>query len=131
MKRLFSKPSKNASATGKSSTLEMAGRTAPLPAAMTGLQPNYVVPPVPHPNPHEHIVLLASDHGLLMRPHRAGLSPASYVRVSWGKTANIVELPSDGGSSSVDWNEGVVIYGIVGLMTLFNGNKRSSPAHPW
>lgn len=122
MKRLFSKPSKNASATGKSSTLAMAGRTAPLPAAMTGLQPNYVVPPVPHPNPHEHIVLLASDHGLLMRPHRAGLSPASYVRVSWGKTANIVELPSDGGSSSVDWNEGVVIYGIVGLMTLFNAS---------
>lgn len=98
------------------------GRTAAHPAAATGLQPNYVVPPVPHPNPHEHIVLLASEYGLLMRPHHAGLYPASYVRVTWGKTANIVELPSDGGSPPVDWKEGVVIYGIVGLMTLFNAS---------
>ncbi|KAG1770369.1 SacI homology domain-containing protein [Suillus placidus] len=128
MKRLFSKSSKThatPSSAAKSSVPEppMAGRTAALPAATTGLQPNYVVPPVPHPNPHEHIALLASDDGLLMRPHRAGLPyPASYVRVSWGKTANIAELPSNGGSPSVDWKEGVVIYGIVGLMTLFNAS---------
>lgn len=92
-------------------------------APTTGLQPNYVVPPVPHPNPHEYIVLIASEDGLLMRPHRAGLPyPTSYVRVSWGKTANIAELPSDGRSTSVDWKEGVVIYGIVGLITLFNAS---------
>lgn len=99
------------------------GRTAALLTATTGLQPNYIVPPVPHPNPHEHIAMLASEDGLLMRPHRAGLPhPASYVRVSWGKTANIAELPSDGGSPSVDWKESVVIYGIVGLMTLFDAS---------
>ncbi|KAG2349544.1 hypothetical protein BDR05DRAFT_1020563 [Suillus weaverae] len=128
MKRLFSKSSKThatPSSAAKSSAPEppTAGRTAALPPATTGLQPNYVVPPVPHPNPHEHIALLASEDGLLMRPHRAGLPyPASYVRVSWGKTANIAELPSNGGSPSVDWKEGVVIYGIVGLMTLFNAS---------
>lgn len=110
----------------------MAGRTATaLPAATTaGLQPNYVVPPVPHPNPHEHITLLASEDGLLMRPHCAELPyPVSYVRVSWGKTTHIAELPSDRGRPSVDWKEGVVIYGIVGLMTLLNGNKTSSSVH--
>ncbi|KAG2158469.1 phosphoinositide polyphosphatase [Suillus bovinus] len=129
MKHLFSKSSKNATATRssvKASAPEppMAGRTAALPAATVGLQPNYVVPPVPHPSPHEHITLLASEDGLLMRPHRAGLPhPASYVRVSWGKTTHIAELPSDHrGGIPVDWKEGVVIYGIVGLMTLFDAS---------
>ncbi|KAG1877755.1 SacI homology domain-containing protein [Suillus subalutaceus] len=106
MKRLFSKSSKNATSSVKTST--------PAELPMAGL---------PHLNPHEHIALLASEDGLLMRPHRAGPPyPASYVRVSWGKTANIAELPSDGGSPSVDWKESVVIYGIVGLMTLFNAS---------
>ncbi|KAG1903754.1 phosphoinositide polyphosphatase [Suillus fuscotomentosus] len=128
MKRLFSKSSKNATpSSAKYSAPEppMAGRTATaLPTATTaGLQPNYVVPPVPHPNPHEHITLLASEDGLLMRPHCAGLPyPVSYVRVSWGKTTHIAELPSDRGRPSVDWKEGVVIYGIVGLMALFNAS---------
>ncbi|KAG2157447.1 SacI homology domain-containing protein [Suillus clintonianus] len=125
MKRLFSKPSKNSSP-ARSSAPEppmATSRTAAPPATTTGLQPNFVVPPVPHPNPHEHIALLASEDGLLMRPHRAGLPyPASYVRVSWGKTADIVELPSDGGSPLVDWKESVIVYGVVGLMTLFNAS---------
>ncbi|KAG1756423.1 phosphoinositide polyphosphatase [Suillus paluster] len=122
MKHLFSKPSKNANpAKLKSPAPEppIVSRTAALPATTIGLQPSYVVPPVPHPNPHEHIALLASEDGLLMRPHGAGLPhPASHVRISWGKTVDIAELPSDG----VDWEESAVVYGIVGLMSLFNAS---------
>ncbi|KAG0705071.1 SacI homology domain-containing protein [Suillus ampliporus] len=124
MKRLFSKSSKNASSV-KSSAPEppIAGRTAAHPVMTVGLQPSFIVPPVPHPNPHEYIALLASEDGLLMRPHGAGPPyPASHVRVSWGKTTDIAELPSDGESSSVDWKESVIVYGIVGLMTLFNAS---------
>lgn len=105
-------------------------RSTTLLPAKTGLQPGFMVPPVPHPHPHEYIALLASEDGLLIRPHNGGtgppLNPASYVRVSWGKAANIAELPSSGGGPSVDWKESVVVYGIVGLMSLFNGNKTSS-----
>ena len=106
------------------------GRSTTLLPAKAGLQPGFVVPPVPHPHPHEYIALLASEDGLLIRPHDGGtgppLNPASHVRVSWGKAANITELLSSDGGPSVDWKESVIVYGIVGLMSLFNGNKTSS-----
>ena len=129
MKRLFSKISKNSAGSAKPSAPEPPPIASTL-TAKTGLQPSYVVPPVPHPNPHEHIALLASEDGLLIRPHvgtESGLPhPASHVRLSWSKTVDIAELPSDGGDRHIDWKESVIVYGIVGLMTLFNGNKTSS-----
>ncbi|OAX41993.1 hypothetical protein K503DRAFT_421235 [Rhizopogon vinicolor AM-OR11-026] len=120
MKRLFSKKSKNTTSPKPSAPEPpiTGGSTAGLPVK-TGLQPSFVVPPVPHPNPHEHIALLASEDGLLIRPHDGGAGP--HLRVSWGKTANIAELPG-GPSGSVDWKESVIVYGIVGLMSLFSAS---------
>ncbi|KAF9227842.1 hypothetical protein BS17DRAFT_800025 [Gyrodon lividus] len=88
-----------------------------------GLQPSFVVSPVPHPHPHEYIAVIATDEGLIMRPHAPGLQhPESHVRVSWGKAPKVEELQGDAGGSSVDWTSSVVIYGIVGILGLFNAS---------
>lgn len=87
-----------------------------------GLQPSFILPPIPHPHPYEHIAIIATDEGLVMRPHIPGLSHSlSYVRVPWGKHSKVQELQRDGSDSSLDWKSGVVVYGIVGIMELFNG----------
>ncbi|KAG8217578.1 hypothetical protein J3R82DRAFT_5729 [Butyriboletus roseoflavus] len=68
--------------------------------------------------------LLPQTEGLVMRPHLPGLShPLSYVRVPWGKHPNVQELRRDGSDSSLDWKSSVVVYGIVGIMELFNGTE--------
>ncbi|KIJ17485.1 inositol-polyphosphate 5-phosphatase [Paxillus involutus ATCC 200175] len=96
----------------------------PAPTTNVGLQPSSIVPPVPHPHPHEHIAIIATDEGLIMRPHAPGLQPGSHVRVSWGKAPKIEELhwQGDGGGSSVDWASSIIIYGIVGILDLFNAS---------
>jgi hypothetical protein len=129
MKRLFSKTSKNASSAKSLAPASEPPITGRSTAAHPVKKPDFVAPPVSHSDPHEHIALLASEDGLFIRPHGGAgppLNPATHVRVSWGKTTNIAELPGDGGGPSVDWKESVVVYGIVGLMSLFNGNKISS-----
>lgn len=87
----------------------------------TSLQPKYVLPPLPHPCPHEHIALLATAQGLLLRPHfLSETRPESYVRILWGKTGAIEELPINEDADQ-DWSESVIIYGIVGILELFSG----------
>ncbi|KAH9952101.1 SacI homology domain-containing protein, partial [Amylocystis lapponica] len=89
----------------------------------TGLQPKYVLPPMPHPCPHEHIALLITPQGLLLRPHIIGQVHAeSYVRIEWGKEGKVSELPSDEEIDSAPWSEGVVVYGIVGILTVFTAS---------
>ncbi|KAF9246453.1 SacI homology domain-containing protein [Melanogaster broomeanus] len=87
-----------------------------------GLQPRLVVPRVPHPHPHECIAVIATDEGLIMRPRAPGLHPESHVRVSWGKPPKVEELQGDGGGPSVDWASSVLIYGVVGILDLFNAS---------
>ncbi|KAH0830632.1 hypothetical protein J3R83DRAFT_2087 [Lanmaoa asiatica] len=88
------------------------------------LQPSFVLPPIPHPHPYEHIAIVATDEGLVMRPHLPGLSHSlSYVRLPWGKHPKVQELQRDGIDSSIDWKSGVVVHGIVGIMDLFNGTE--------
>ncbi|KAH9930723.1 SacI homology domain-containing protein [Fomitopsis serialis] len=78
--------------------------TAPGGSHATGLQPKYVLPPLPHPCPHEHIAIIATDRGLLLRPHFLSETHVeSYVCIPWGKNATV---------------EDVVVYGIVGILTL-------------
>lgn len=88
-----------------------------------GLQPKYIVPPVPHPCPHEHLAILVTKNGLLIRPRMInqgeGVTPTSYVRLSWGKPFKVEEVPSTG--EEYDWNESAVIYGIVGVLELYSG----------
>ncbi|KAJ3504609.1 hypothetical protein NMY22_g17862 [Coprinellus aureogranulatus] len=115
------------------------------PHITTGLQPKYTVPAVPHPCPHDHLAIGVAREGLLIRPYDPKVSrkkfnaePSSFLKVSW-RTAEVTELHYDGerrsknktgsdiGSSDsaalleqVDWDEAVIVYGIVGVLELFS-----------
>ncbi|TFK54747.1 hypothetical protein OE88DRAFT_1777920 [Heliocybe sulcata] len=90
-------------------------------ATTTGLQPKYVVPAVPHPFPHEHIAVLVTKEGLLLRPFVPGLTHhESHVKIGWGMKPVVEEVQGDGEGPDVDWDESVVVYGIVGIMELFS-----------
>ncbi|KZT26550.1 hypothetical protein NEOLEDRAFT_1132067 [Neolentinus lepideus HHB14362 ss-1] len=87
----------------------------------TGLQPKYVVPAVPHPFPHEHIAVLVTHQGLLLRPFVPGLTHhESHVQIGWGMKPTVEEVQGDGGAPDADWADSVVVYGIVGIMELFS-----------
>ena len=92
------------------------------PSHATGLQPKYVLPPLPHPCPHEHIAIVATERGLLLRPHFLSETHVeSYICIPWGKNATVEELPHGEEFDHIDWSESVVVYGIVGILTLFTG----------
>jgi hypothetical protein len=91
----------------------------------TGLRPKFLVPPIPHPSPHDHLSLLVTKEGLLIRPYTAGLSGSStsYVRIAWGKTIKVEEIEASRtrNGDHAEWEKGVIVYGIVGLLELFSG----------
>ncbi|KAF8559644.1 hypothetical protein OG21DRAFT_1594475 [Imleria badia] len=89
-------------------------------ATGVGLQPSFVLPPIPHPHPYEHIAIVATDDGLVMRPYLPGLPP--HVRIPWGKHPNVQATQHDASDPSIDWKSSVVVYGIVGIMELFNAS---------
>ncbi|KAI0273575.1 SacI homology domain-containing protein [Gloeopeniophorella convolvens] len=84
------------------------------------LQPKFVVPPVPHPRPHEHIAILPTEQGLLLRPHVAFGEQDHHIRITWGKVPKVEEI-QDSGQDVLDanWTEAVVVYGIIGILELF------------
>lgn len=106
MKRFFSKPQQNTDRTH---------------AQTQGLHPKYT-PPIPHPCPHEHITLLVSPSGLLLRPEAPGLKHlTSHVHIAWGREVNVEEVQGDSEDQG-DWRTaGVIIYGIVGILELTFG----------
>ena len=72
-----------------------------------------------HLYPHEYIAVVASEDGLIMRPYTTGPQQhGSHVRVSWGKERKVEALL---GESTADWTSSVLIYGIIGVLDLFNG----------
>jgi hypothetical protein len=80
-----------------------------------GLQTEYVV--------NDHLALLATSDGLLVRPYMPGTSLThrtsySCVRISWGKHTKIEEIERQ--FDNMDWKESVIVYGIVGILELFN-----------
>ena len=90
----------------------------------TGLQPKYLVPPVPHPCPHDRLSLLAIKEGLLIRPYAPGLSGSvAHVRIMWGKDVRVEEITSesDSGGDELEWEKSVIVYGIIGILELFSG----------
>jgi hypothetical protein len=96
---------------------------APAHPNRTGLDPKYTVPPVPHPIPYQHLEILVSSQGLLLRPHIPGSSDAgSYVRISWG-LAGKIELIEDVApkGTGLDWSKAAVVYGVLGSLDLFTG----------
>ncbi|KAI0062325.1 hypothetical protein BV25DRAFT_670160 [Artomyces pyxidatus] len=117
MKRLFSKKK-----SAPPSPIVAPPPPPPMPVVhTTGLQPKYLVPPVPHPRPHDHIALVPTADGLLLRPHSAdGSHSGSHVRIAWGKTPKVEEL--DGDADSANWSEGAIVYGIVGVLELYTAS---------
>ncbi|KAI8989706.1 SacI homology domain-containing protein [Trametes punicea] len=124
MKRLFSKTFKAPAPAVKPSQPLVAIPAAtnpPLHAA--GLQPRDTLPPVPHPCPYEHISILATTEGLLLRPRYPGREEKvseSEVKIEWGKGGKVEVLPSD--AVEADWDDSVVVYGIVGFLELYSAS---------
>ncbi len=130
MKRLLSKTFKaNPPALKPSPPPAVAGNPATTnpPVHHTGLQPKDTLPPVPHPCPYEYISVVATTDGLVLRhrhPGQAEDSAEDEVKIEWGKGGKVT--PVAGGTVEADWEESVVVYGIVGSLELFSGN---SPCH--
>ena len=132
---------KKASKNGYSASTKPNVDVGSTPHITTGLQPKYTVPAVPHPCPHDHLAIGIVQEGLLIRPYDPrtpkkvpNAGPASFLKVSW-KTGEVVELHwngdrrarGDSGASEaaallekVDWDEAVIVYGIVGVLELFS-----------
>jgi phosphatidylinositol 4-phosphatase len=115
MKRLFSKSSKSPPSIAAVSV------NSDLVTHTPALQPKFIVPPVPHPRPHDHIAILPTQEGLLLRSHtpRQGESDCHYVRITWGKVPEIKEFR--GAVQNTGWAAAVIVYGIVGILELFTG----------
>lgn len=122
------------------------------PHITTGLPTKYTVPAVPHPCPHDHLAIGVAREGLLIRPYDPRTSwnaldaePSSFLKVSW-RTAEVVELHHNGERRSkshsrnesesttlleqVNWDEAVIVYGIVGVLELFSCMFLSPPTQP-
>lgn len=123
MKRFFSKSPKNQLSTSAVSPHN--GLVAHTPE----LPPKFVVPPVPHPRPHDHIAVLPTQDGLLLRPHIADQGESDhYVRITWGKIPEIEELQGamQNARQNANVNWVIIVYGIVGILELFTGSLSSS-----
>ena len=130
MKRLFAKASKPfvVPKTEAKFTPSSAANASPHGASVPGapsLQPKYLVPPIPHPCPYDHLALLASGSGLLIRRHVAHTTPEplTCVRVSWGKVIRVEEIGEDLQAGDAGWDGAVVVYGIVGILELFSSTS--------
>ncbi|KAK7020499.1 SacI homology domain-containing protein [Favolaschia claudopus] len=126
MKRFFSTRKASKSPTPTTASSPTSSTISP-PHLATGLQPKFVVPPVPHPCPHDHIAVLVTSTGLLLRQHIAGRGPSdpeptSYLRLAWGKSVKVEEHSSDSETDPIDWSESVIVYGIVGVLELFSAS---------
>jgi hypothetical protein len=122
MKRFFSKSSKNQPSTPAVSTPTHDDLVVHTPV----LPPKFVVPPVPYPRPHDHIAILSTQDGLLLRPYVTRQDESDhYVRITWGKLPEIEELRGATQNASVNWGAAVVVYGIVGILELFTGSLSS------
>jgi hypothetical protein len=44
-----------------------------------------------------------------------------FVRIAWGKLVKVEEIKYDPESDDVDWDNAVIVYGIIGILELFSG----------
>ncbi|KAG8763421.1 hypothetical protein FRC11_004032 [Ceratobasidium sp. 423] len=85
------------------------------------LAPKHTAPPVPHPSPYARLILHASPEGLLVRPDIPSRQCASYVCISWnggGPGGVGVDVSLVTSKDGAKW-EGPLVYGIVGLVTIY------------
>jgi phosphatidylinositol 4-phosphatase len=117
MRRFFSKSSKN------SPSIAAVSVNNDLVTHTPALQPKLVVPPDPHPRPYDHIAVLPTQEGLLLRSHtpRQGELTRRYVRISWGKIPEIEKFQGAVHNTGAGWAAAVIVYGIVGILELFTG----------
>jgi len=122
MKRLFFKSSKNQPSTPAVPAHNHVVVDTP------SLNPKPVVPPGSHPRPHDHIAVLPTQDGLLLRPHVVPRGESDhYVRIIWGKVPEIQELQGAFPTAGVNWTLAVIVYGIVGILELFTGSLSPLP----
>jgi hypothetical protein len=131
MKKFFAKASKPFTlldtspdgTSGKNVIAKHFNSSAGQPATAPGLHPGFSLSPIPCPCPHDHLALLVSGDGLLIRPHVPGAPfvnefPYSYLRISWGKS-NKIEQFETLEEDNIDWAGSVIVYGIAGIVELF------------
>ena len=122
MKRLFSKSPKSQPSASTSAAPAQNNVVKPPPP------PKAFVPPTSHPRPYDHIAVLPTQDGLLLRPHVAHQGESDhYVRIAWGKVPEIKEFQGSVPTPGVNWTLAVIVYGIVGILDLFAGSLSSPP----
>lgn len=122
MKKLFTKPFKIGPAKEAQPPPKPQSTLPATTHTTVSLQPKFMLPPVPHPCPYEHIAIVATSNGLLLRPQLPkGVLPESHVRIAWGKEGQIEDVHDSGEIDGVDWSESAIVYGIVGILNLFAG----------
>src|ERR1700731_4740156 len=94
--------------------------TSPSASPSPVLDAKPAAPDVPYPRPHDHIALLLTADGLLLRPHNPEVEHTdSNVLIEWnqgsqcGSPISVKEVHQDK-SKVEDWGQSVVIYGVVG-----------------
>ena len=119
MKRFLSK-SKGSKATSKDRPLsEIRVLNATIHPVKSVIPPKYAATAIPHPHPFERIVVHATIDGLFLRPDTGDFE--SGVKVSWGRDGSVTTVSSDDEQlSTVTWQGAVAVYGIVGIMRLFD-----------
>jgi hypothetical protein len=123
MKRFFSKSSKNR----QSSTPAVSAQNHVVDRTPTP-QPKSTVSTAPHSRPHDHIAILPTQDGLLLRPYIARQGESDhYVRITWGKVPEIKQLHGPAPTAGVNWTLAVIVYGIIGIIDLFAGSLPTLP----
>ena len=122
MKRFFSKSSKGQPPTSAAPAQNNVVVRKPEP------HPISTPPLTSHPRPHDHIAVLPTQDGLLLRPHVARQGESDYyVRITWGKVPEIKELQGPIPTPGANWTLAVIVYGIVGILDLFAGSLSLRP----
>jgi phosphatidylinositol 4-phosphatase len=109
---------------GKTGNAASSSATTTALHAAPGLKPKYVLPAVPQPCPWDHLAILPTTGGLLVRPFVPGQSKrrnpvSTHLKMEW-KSGQIVEVDDTQEVKEDEWADSVVVYGIVGILDLFS-----------
>lgn len=109
---------------GKTGNAASSSATTSVLHAAPGLKPKYVLTAVPQPCPWDHLAILPTSGGLLIRPFVPGQSKRrnpvpTHLKIEW-KSGEIAEVDDNTNAKEDDWMGSVVVYGIVGMLDLFS-----------
>jgi phosphatidylinositol 4-phosphatase len=77
----------------------------------------------PHPDPYNHIALAVAADGIILKQYDpSSKETGEYVRIRWtgkpvkgGVHVEVLDTQVD-----VNWQESIIVYGIVGILELFS-----------